>query len=53
MTRGIGADSVVECVETQDSVMQAIGFAKGHLSYVGVPHEIELNGERLSFSQLK
>src|SRR5213075_1175463 len=38
MTRGIGADSVLECVGTQESLMQAIGAARpgGHVSYVGV-----------------
>ncbi len=40
MTKGIGADSVLECVGTQESMMQAIHSARpgGYVSYVGVPH---------------
>src|SRR3989441_1834036 len=40
MTGGIGADSVLECVGTQQSMMQAITSAPkgGYVSYVGVPH---------------
>jgi threonine dehydrogenase-like Zn-dependent dehydrogenase len=46
LTRGIGADSVLECVGTQESMMQAIRAARrgGYVSYVGVPHEVELGG---------
>src|SRR3954466_6977430 len=49
MTNGIGADSVLECVGTQESMMQAIRAARpgGHVSYVGVPHQVELKGEDL------
>src|SRR3954462_5694040 len=54
MTKGIGADSVLECVGTQQSMMQAIRAARpgGHVSYVGVPHEVELNGQELFFSHV-
>jgi threonine dehydrogenase-like Zn-dependent dehydrogenase len=54
MTRGIGADSVLECVGTQESMMQAIRAARpgGHVSYVGVPHQVELNGQELFFSHV-
>jgi threonine dehydrogenase-like Zn-dependent dehydrogenase len=54
MTRGIGADSVLECVGTQQSMLQAIRAARpgGHVSYVGVPHEVELNGQELFFSHV-
>ncbi len=54
MTRGIGADSVLECVGTQESMMQAIHCTRrgGYVSYVGVPHEVELNGEELFFSHV-
>src|SRR5437763_1382579 len=40
MTNGIGADSVLECVGTQQSMMQAIHCTRrgGYVSYVGVPH---------------
>ena len=46
MTNGIGADSVLECVGTQESMMQAIHSTRpgGYIGYVGVPHGVELNG---------
>ena len=49
LTDGIGADSVLECVGTQESMMQAIRSARkgGCVSYVGVPHGVELKGEEL------
>jgi threonine dehydrogenase-like Zn-dependent dehydrogenase len=54
MTGGVGADSVLECVGTQESMMQAIDCTRkgGYVSYVGVPHEVELNGERLFFTHV-
>src|SRR5215218_743502 len=47
MTNGVGADSVLECVGTQESMMQAIRTTRrgGHVSYVGVPHGVEFKGE--------
>src|SRR5258707_8401427 len=52
LTNGIGADSVLECVGTQESMMQAITSTRpgGHVGYVGVPHGVELDGEWLFFS---
>jgi threonine dehydrogenase-like Zn-dependent dehydrogenase len=52
MTKGIGADSVLECVGTQQSMTQAIHCTRkgGHVSYVGVPHGVELKGEELFFA---
>ena len=54
LTKGIGADSVLECVGTQQSMMQAIRSARkgGYVSYVGVPHGVELNGEELFFAHV-
>jgi threonine dehydrogenase-like Zn-dependent dehydrogenase len=54
LTRGIGADSVLECVGTQESMMQAIRTTRpgGYVSYVGVPHGVEINGEELFFSHV-
>src|SRR5438876_3217426 len=54
LTNGIGADSVLECVGTQESMMQAINSSRkgGYVSYVGVPHGVELNGEELFFSHV-
>src|SRR5216117_2158291 len=54
LTKGVGADSVLECVGTQQSMMQAIHCTRrgGYLSYVGVPHGVELNGEELFFAHV-
>jgi threonine dehydrogenase-like Zn-dependent dehydrogenase len=54
LTNGIGADSVLECVGTQQSMMQAIQSTRrgGYVGYVGVPHGVELNGEQLFFAQV-
>src|SRR6267378_4462707 len=54
LTHGIGADSVLECVGTQESMMQAINSSRkgGYVSYVGVPHGVELNGEQLFFAHV-
>ena len=55
LTNGIGADSVLEYVGTQESMMQAITSTRpgGHVGYVGVPHGVELDGERLFFSHVR
>jgi len=54
LTKGIGADSVLECVGTQESMMQAIRATRpgGHVGYVGVPHGVRLEGEELFFSHV-
>ena len=54
LTKGIGADSVLECVGTQESMMQAIRSARpgGFVSYVGVPHGVELDGAGLFFAHV-
>jgi threonine dehydrogenase-like Zn-dependent dehydrogenase len=54
LTNGIGADSVLECVGTQESMMQAIHAARpgGYVGYVGVLHGVELNGEELFFEHV-
>jgi threonine dehydrogenase-like Zn-dependent dehydrogenase len=54
LTKDIGADSVLECVGTQESMMQAIHSARrgGYVSYVGVPHSVELSAEALFFSHV-
>lgn len=53
LTRGVGADSVLECVGTNESMHQAIDSARpgGSVGFVGVPHGVELNGEFLFFAQ--
>ncbi|HKS73368.1 MAG TPA: zinc-dependent alcohol dehydrogenase family protein, partial [Terriglobales bacterium] len=54
LTKGIGADSVLECVGTQESMMQAIRSARpgGFVSYVGVPHGVELDATGLFFAHV-
>jgi len=52
LTGGLGAHSVVEAVGTQESFMQAVGATRGggHLSYVGVPGEVQIAGMELFFA---
>ena len=54
LTNDIGADAVLECVGTQESMMQAIRAIRpgGSVGYVGVPHGVELNGEGLFFTHV-
>jgi threonine dehydrogenase-like Zn-dependent dehydrogenase len=54
MTNGIGADSVLECVGTQESMTQAVNCTRrgGYVSYVGVPHRVEFKGDELFFSHV-
>ena len=53
LTKRIGADSVLECVGTKESMTQAIQCARpgSMIGYVGVPHGVELDGQWLFFSQ--
>ncbi len=53
LTNNIGADAVLECVGTQESMEQAIQCARpgAMIGYVGVPHGVALDGQRLFFSQ--
>jgi threonine dehydrogenase-like Zn-dependent dehydrogenase len=53
MTGNVGADAVLECVGTNESMHQAINAARpgGSIGFVGVPHGVELKGEFLFFSQ--
>jgi threonine dehydrogenase-like Zn-dependent dehydrogenase len=54
MTKGIGADAVLECVGTPQSMMQAIHSTRpgGAVGYVGVPHGVELDGEKLFYTHV-
>jgi threonine dehydrogenase-like Zn-dependent dehydrogenase len=54
LTKGIGADSVLECVGTQESMTQAISATRpgGHVGYVGVPDGVALDGQPLFFSHV-
>ena len=44
ITDGIGADAVLECVGTNDSMLQAFGSARpgSTVGFVGVPHGVDL-----------
>ena len=55
LTDGIGADAVLECVGTHDSMMQAINSTRpgGSVGYVGVPHGVEIDGEGLFFTHVR
>jgi threonine dehydrogenase-like Zn-dependent dehydrogenase len=54
LTNGVGADSVLDCVGTQESMWQAIHATRpgGYVSYVGVPHGVSLDGAALFFSHV-
>jgi threonine dehydrogenase-like Zn-dependent dehydrogenase len=45
LTKGIGADSVLECVGSEESMMQAVKSTRpgGSIGYVGVPHGMKLD----------
>lgn len=55
LTNGVGADSVLECVGTQEAMLQAIGATRpgGSIGYVGVPHGVELDGADLFFRHVR
>jgi threonine dehydrogenase-like Zn-dependent dehydrogenase len=52
LTGGLGADSVVEAVGTQESMLQAIRGTRpgGHVGFVGVAHDVALPGMELFWS---
>jgi threonine dehydrogenase-like Zn-dependent dehydrogenase len=52
LTNGLGADSVVEAVGTQESMMQAIRATRpgGHVGFVGVGHGVTVPGMDLFWS---
>lgn len=53
MTQGVGAESVLECVGTVESMQQAMGVCRpgGTIGYVGVPHGVSFDGQQLFFKQ--
>ncbi len=54
LTSGVGADSVLECVGTQESMMQAIHATRpgGAIGYVGVPHGVALDGAQVFYAHV-
>ena len=55
LTDGVGADSTMECVGTQESMWQAIQSTRpgGYVSYVGVPHGVSLDGAELFYTHVR
>lgn len=53
LTQRIGADAVLECVGTQESMQTAIDCARpgSMIGYVGVPHGVTFDGQQLFFAQ--
>lgn len=53
LTRNVGADAVLECVGTQESMAQAIACARpgSMIGYVGVPHGVQFDGAQMFFDQ--
>ncbi|HVW57656.1 MAG TPA: zinc-dependent alcohol dehydrogenase family protein [Rhizobiaceae bacterium] len=53
LTSNVGAESVLECVGTQESMTQAMNCARpgGHIGFVGVPHGVQFDGQGLFFAQ--
>ena len=49
LTDGIGADAVLECVGTEDSVLQALRSARpgGMVGWVGLPHVTDIPQEHM------
>jgi threonine dehydrogenase-like Zn-dependent dehydrogenase len=49
LTDGLGADAVLECVGTGESMQQAIRSARpgAHVGFVGVPHGVTIEGTQL------
>ena len=49
----MGADSVLECVGTMESLDQALAVSRpgGTIGYVGVPHGVSFDGQKLFFGQ--
>ncbi|MGW5001479.1 zinc-dependent alcohol dehydrogenase family protein [Streptomyces hydrogenans] len=54
LTGGIGADSVLECVGTAEAMSQALHSTRpgGSVGFVGVPHDVAVDGQELFFSHV-
>lgn len=53
MTGGVGADAVLECVGMTEFMEQALNICRpgGAIGYVGVPHGVSFDGQKLFFHQ--
>ena len=54
LTDGVGADSVLECVGTAESMQQALRSTRpgGNVGFVGVPHDVRIDGPELFYSHV-
>jgi threonine dehydrogenase-like Zn-dependent dehydrogenase len=54
LTSGIGADAVLECVGTDESMLQALRSTRpgGNIGFVGVPHDVNLPAGELFYSHV-
>jgi threonine dehydrogenase-like Zn-dependent dehydrogenase len=54
LTGGVGADSVLECVGTDQSMLQALRATRpgGNVGFVGVPHDVDVPAEELFYSHV-
>jgi len=54
LTGGLGAHSTIEAVGTQESMDQALRSTRpgGHIGFVGVSHDVSLDGAELFFSSV-
>ncbi|HWG26764.1 zinc-dependent alcohol dehydrogenase family protein [Actinospica sp.] len=54
LTDGVGADSVLECVGTAESMQQALRSTRpgGNVGFVGVPHDVQIDGQELFYSHV-
>jgi threonine dehydrogenase-like Zn-dependent dehydrogenase len=54
LTGGVGADSALECVGTQESMLQALSSTRpgGNVGFVGVPHGVAIDGKQLFYSHV-
>lgn len=55
LTDGIGADAVLECVGTSESMSQALRSTRpgGGVGVIGVPHGVSIGGEELFYSHVR
>ena len=55
LTNGVGADAVLECVGTSESMSQALRSTRpgGGVGVVGVPHDVSIDGEELFYSHVR
>ncbi|MBO2455400.1 zinc-dependent alcohol dehydrogenase family protein [Actinomadura barringtoniae] len=54
LTAGVGADAVLECVGTGESMRQALRSTRpgGNVGFVGVPHGVEIAGPELFWTHV-